>query len=342
MSEGPPGRLFVWVDRWALSLLPGLDGALAREGALVLRSFERVAHPSMVRGLSGDPQVVVVGGEDGPRLQARLQTATATLSVPVVGVVPPGTAPDARLRGPGVLDLVPAGAPEPARRILAVARLPIVTARPGAAPPGPIAAPPPAGAPARHAIGIASSTGGPWLLAELLGALGRSAPPPIFVAQHLDADFVPFFADWLARTTSMPIDVVATRTPIVPGTVYLAAGGHDLCVEPGGATATAERATSAYVPRADRLFAGLAAAFGARASVAVLSGMGGDGAQGAARVMAAGGAVFCQDPATAVVPSMPEQALLACPGASAAPPAALAALLLRRSQEELDDRAAPP
>jgi two-component system chemotaxis response regulator CheB len=55
--------------------------------------------------------------------------------------------------------------------------------------------------------------------------------------------------------------------------------------------------------------------------------MGADGAAGLAEVVRAGGRGLCQDPATAVVPSMPESALRAAPGASAAAPDALAALL---------------
>jgi two-component system chemotaxis response regulator CheB len=52
----------------------------------------------------------------------------------------------------------------------------------------------------------------------------------------------------------------------------------------------------------------VAEVFGGAVSVAILTGMGRDGADGAARVEAAGGHVFAQDEATSVVYGMPRVA----------------------------------
>ena len=57
----------------------------------------------------------------------------------------------------------------------------------------------------------------------------------------------------------------------------------------------------------------------------VLSGMGADGASGLAEIVRAGGTGICQEPASAVVASMPESAMRAAPGALRAAPEALAA-----------------
>jgi two-component system chemotaxis response regulator CheB len=143
----------------------------------------------------------------------------------------------------------------------------------------------------------------------------------------MDAEFVAFFADWLASTTPWPTVLVEDAAPLEAGRLYLAAGGRDLVAEPD--RVTAPPASSRYVPCADRLLRSVAAAHGRRARAAVLSGMGADGAEGLAEVARRGGRAACQAPGSAVVPSMPESALRCCPGAEQAGPAELAAVLGR-------------
>ena len=102
------------------------------------------------------------------------------------------------------------------------------------------------------------------------------------------------------------------------------AGGRDLVLE--GERARAVETRSRFVPSADRLLTS-ASARGASTVAVVLSGMGADGAVGMAAVVKAGGIGFCQEPASAVVASMPESALRAAPGARIVPPTAPAAML---------------
>ncbi|HMO97162.1 MAG TPA: chemotaxis protein CheB, partial [Tepidiformaceae bacterium] len=58
-------------------------------------------------------------------------------------------------------------------------------------------------------------------------------------------------------------------------------------------------------PSVDLTLFSVAEVFGRAASVAILTGMGRDGAEGAARLEAAGGKVITQDEATCVVYGMP-------------------------------------
>lgn len=80
-------------------------------------------------------------------------------------------------------------------------------------------------------------------------------------------------------------------------------GGIRLKVSVGGA--------SPFHPNADRLFLS-AAALSLPCVVVVLSGMGQDGAEGAARLEAQGAPVYVQSPETCVVAGMPRAALELC------------------------------
>lgn len=331
------GPIAVVVDDWALEAVPGLDQDLAREGALVMRAFKGVPNPHLLRRYRG---AAVVGGPDRTGLLSRLERATASVAAPVIAILPPGVAPAADLRGPGVVDLVPAGARGVGRRILLMAKVPVVTAGRGPRPQE--AAPPPArpapvalhvpaavaaasGAAGRgdvaDVVAVASSTGGVWVLAAFLRELAPEGRA-VLVAQHMEPEFVPFFADWLASASGWRTVLVQDATPLAPGVAYLPAGGRDLVLDRG--LLRAMPPASRFVPCADRLLAS-AAERGARATGVVLSGMGADGAAGLAELARRGGRAFCQAPGTAVVPSMPESALRKTPSALALPPQALPA-----------------
>lgn len=332
MSRGE--GLAIVVDDYALEALPGLDRDLAMRGAMVMRSFRGLPNPNLLRRFRG---AVVVGAADRLALLARLERAAAAVRAPVLGVLPAGVGPEA-LRGPGIVDLIPAGTRAAAERVLLMAEVPIVSSGPRAGAAGPEGGPrplTPARAPATTPpvegddavpgalpIVVASSTGGVWVLAELLRALGRR-DRPVFVAQHMEAEFVAFLAEWLAGVSGWPTTIVDHPVPFRAGTVHLARGGRDLVL--GAGLVTAAPATSRYVPSGDRLLASAAATLAPRVVGVVLSGMGSDGADGLAELARRGGVAVCQAPSSAVVPSMPESAARLVPGAAVVPPEGLAA-----------------
>jgi chemotaxis response regulator CheB len=339
------------LDDYALAALPTLDWDLAQSGAWVMRSFKGLPNPSLLRRFDG---AAVVGGPDRVTLLARLEAATTSLSAPVIAVLPKGCNPSPELRGPGVVDLLPAGTARAAERILLMARVPIVSSTrggfgrggarataageaptPASTAPGPLsrtaspallACPPqlPPPDPEAGLLAIASSTGGVWVLAALLRDL-RPRDRAVVVAQHLEGEFVPFFAEWLQSASGWPTVVVDAAIPFAPGVVYVPAGGRDLVVE-GDRVVSAEPC-SRFVPNGDRLLRSAATALGPRAVGLVLSGMGSDGAEGLAELARRGGRALCQDPASAVVGSMPESALRRTPSAALAAPERLAATI---------------
>ncbi len=336
-SGAPPPAaepLALVVDDYALAAVPGLDRELACAGVLVMRSFRGLPNPHLLRRYRG---AAVIGGEDRTGLLSRLERATASVAAPVIAVLPRGVEPTPDLRGPGVVDLIPATASGVARRILLMASVPVVTAPRFVSPAAPGAAmrererepscrterPEACAGRGGEVVAIASSTGGVWVLAAILRDL-PAAGRAVVLAQHMEGEFVPFFADWLSAASGWRTIVVSGSVPLSDGAAYLPAGGLDLVVDRSAARATT--ASSRFVPCADRLLAS-AAAVGPRATGLVLSGMGSDGAEGLAAIARAGGRALCQAPRTAVVASMPEAALRRAPGAVPVSPDALAAAI---------------
>ncbi len=312
-----------------------------------MRAFRGVPNPHLLRRYRG---AAVVGGPDRTGLLSRLERATASVAAPVIAILPPGVAPAPDLRGPGVVDLVPAGARGVGRRILLMAKVPVVTAGraarsaepPGratrathAVPPEILARAAAEGAvpgdrgPAADVVAVASSTGGVWVLAALLRDLSPEGRA-VLVAQHMEPEFVPFFADWLQSASGWRTVLVHDATPLAAGVVFVPAGGRDLVLD--REVLRAVPASSRFVPCADRLLAS-AAERGGRATGVVLSGMGADGASGLAEIARRGGRALCQAPSSAVVPSMPESALRKTPSALALPPAALPAAIAAQAPD---------
>jgi two-component system, chemotaxis family, protein-glutamate methylesterase/glutaminase len=167
---------------------------------------------------------------------------------------------------------------------------------------------------------VASSTGGPSALALLLRHLG---PPrlPVVVAQHMPADQTAGFARYLAAESGF--DAIERGAGDVPSRaqVTVLRGGSDYRLARGRAgqfrLVATEVAGNVFHPSADLLF-GSAAESGITVIAVVLSGMGEDGARGAAAVAAQGGRVLVQDFASCVVAGMPSATRAVCPSAAVA------------------------
>jgi len=161
---------------------------------------------------------------------------------------------------------------------------------------------------------IAASTGGPSALAILLRQLGPSALPMV-VAQHMPADQTASLARHLAAEAGLEVIELGSGELPTGAQVTVLRGGSDYRVVRGTATGFRLVATgiagNVFHPSADLLF-GSAAAAGLEAVAVVLSGMGEDGARGAAAIAARGGRVLVQDFASCVVAGMPSAAQAAC------------------------------
>lgn len=159
-------------------------------------------------------------------------------------------------------------------------------------------------------VGIVASTGGPRVLQAILRALPRALPCPIAIVQHTTAGSTEPLADWLRKSSGHAVAVAAPGEQLSPGRVIVAPDGAHLTITMKQLVVLDRGPRiDAHRPSGTLLLKSLAANFRTTALGVVLSGMGSDGAEGAAAIEAAGGTVLVEDPATAVVGGMPASAL---------------------------------
>ncbi len=162
---------------------------------------------------------------------------------------------------------------------------------------------------------IAASTGGPQALTKLLVALGPIRPP-IAIAQHSPEFFTASLAQMLSQDTGREVLEGSHRFALPPYSVTLVPGAQDGIIAPhgsGGYELRLIKVESNVHPSADALFESAALVASTPVGI-VLTGMGEDGAKGAASLRRKGVPVLVQEPETCVVGGMPQAAFAAAPG----------------------------
>jgi len=157
---------------------------------------------------------------------------------------------------------------------------------------------------------IGASTGGPQALNAMLAVVGSVIDhAPVLVTQHMPPTFTAILAEHFTRSSGRPASEATDGEPIHAGRIYVARGGlHMRVVRRDGEPVIAlddGPLVHFCKPAVDPLFSSAAAVWGAWALAIVLTGMGQDGARGAADIVAAGGSVIAQDEASSVVWGMP-------------------------------------
>jgi two-component system, chemotaxis family, protein-glutamate methylesterase/glutaminase len=126
--------------------------------------------------------------------------------------------------------------------------------------------------------------------------------------QHIAAGFTGGLASWLDQNVPIPVTIAADGSPLAPG-AWIAPEGAHLTVADGRLRLDRHTVAGRHRPSADVLLSSVATAAGRRGVAVVLSGMGSDGAIGAAEVRERGGLVIAQDEASSVVFGMPKAAI---------------------------------
>ncbi|MEW5756502.1 MAG: chemotaxis response regulator protein-glutamate methylesterase [Pseudomonadota bacterium] len=161
-------------------------------------------------------------------------------------------------------------------------------------------------------VAIGSSTGGTEAIKEILQVLPADFPA-IVIAQHIPDAFSKPFAKRMDTVTRMSVCEAEDGQQIVSGHVYIAPGHSHLRVARDGAKLVCrlgqDPPVNRHRPSVDVLFDSVAENVGVNALGVILTGMGGDGAQGMKKMRDAGAYTIAQDEKTCVVFGMPKEAI---------------------------------
>lgn len=157
---------------------------------------------------------------------------------------------------------------------------------------------------------IASSTGGPRALQEIIPAIKKKFPVPILVVQHMPVGFTAPFAQRLDEISQLEVVEGAEGLKIQRGVVVIAPGGYHMTVERKMGELYCHLLDTPPVrsvkPAADVLFSSVAEVVGGSVVAVVLTGMGRDGTDGARVLKEKGAYVLAEAKETCVVYGMPQ------------------------------------
>jgi len=154
-------------------------------------------------------------------------------------------------------------------------------------------------------IAIATSTGGPPAVAQILQNLDADYPLPICIVQHIGSGFIHGMANWLNRSTPLQVLVAQHGDKLLPGHVYLAPDDSHFGVTNGQVILSQTPAIGGFRPSANFLFDSIASSYGPSAAALVLTGMGEDGVKALTVLNQSGALVVAQDEASSTIFGMP-------------------------------------
>ncbi len=160
------------------------------------------------------------------------------------------------------------------------------------------------------AIGI--STGGPQTLSAVLPKIPADFPSPILIAIHMPDTFTETFARHLDSLCQLKVKEAKEGEVIEKGHVYISRGRIHMVVRGTPANAFVnyiQDESYIYKPSADLLLSSAARVFGRNTVGVIMTGMGNDGSKGIVEVKKAGGITVAEDPKSAILWAMPENAI---------------------------------
>ncbi len=156
---------------------------------------------------------------------------------------------------------------------------------------------------------IGASTGGPVALQRVMGKIPAGFRVPVLLIQHMPANFTTAFAQRLDGLCPLKVREAADGDVLRPGEALLAPGGFHAGIRSRSGTLSVQTTEPAegefYKPSVDVAFRDAARCCRSRVLGIVMTGMGADGARGAADIRRAGGHIWCQDEPSSVIYGMP-------------------------------------
>jgi two-component system, chemotaxis family, protein-glutamate methylesterase/glutaminase len=161
-------------------------------------------------------------------------------------------------------------------------------------------------------LAIGASTGGTVALEGILREMPPNAPG-IVITQHMPEMFTKYFASRLDQVSEVEVREGVDGDSVVPGVALIAPGNKHMLLKRSGAryyvNVREGPRVNLHRPSVDVMFRSVAQAAGRNAVGVILTGMGGDGAQGLLEMRKAGARTLAQDEESCVVFGMPKVAI---------------------------------
>lgn len=160
-------------------------------------------------------------------------------------------------------------------------------------------------------IAIGASTGGTEAIKEVITRF-PAAMPGVVMVQHMPSGFTKMFADRLNSLCEMEVKEAEDGDQIVAGRILLAPGAHQMDVYKKDGVYRVRvfegDLVNGHCPSVEVMMMAVAKVYGRNAIGVMLTGMGGDGAEGMKAMHDAGARTFAQNEETCVVFGMPKVA----------------------------------
>jgi two-component system, chemotaxis family, protein-glutamate methylesterase/glutaminase len=194
----------------------------------------------------------------------------------------------------------------------------------------------------RDLIVVGASAGGVEALRAFVAELPAGFTGAVAVVLHLPSGGTSALAQILHRFGRLPAVTASDGLPIRPGTVHVAPPNHHLLVIDDQFALSHGPTENGHRPAVNALFRSAAVSKGARVIGVQLSGVLDDGVAGLVAIKAQDGLVVVQDPADALYPGMPENAIRHVRPDHILPAAEIGRMLAKLTRQTSGAGRAPP
>jgi len=161
----------------------------------------------------------------------------------------------------------------------------------------------------RDIVVVGASAGGVETLPRFFEDFDSDIGAAFFVVLHVPSNSQSYMPAVLSRASRLPAQHAEDGCPIEPGKIYIAPPDHHVLIEDGKMRLSHGPKENRHRPAIDPLFRTAAENWNSRVIGIVLTGTLDDGTMGLRAVKDAGGLTIVQDPADALYPDMPRNAL---------------------------------
>lgn len=159
-------------------------------------------------------------------------------------------------------------------------------------------------------VAIGGSAGSLDVILKIIADLPDDTHASFIIVVHRKNSYDSILEDLVSARTKMKVKQVEDKQPIVPDTVYIAPGDYHLLIEDRNTFSLDSSEKVQYSrPSIDVTFESIAEVFNDAVIGILLSGANADGSEGLKKIRQAGGFTIIQNPESADVSFMPQQAI---------------------------------